>query len=456
MSGTGLECADCFMKFSSAAELANHKEKFCTESEWYDPLMMKASLEAERNIEEGDKKALTFDEVREYLKKRTKNAGDPLIGSLTLDDTKGGFRTNEKHLEALHTHISKQRELEKQEELRQLKIKQQKMRAMKTQEEREVRDLMTELEKAKELELRQRMEKEMVKRELRSLDAIQMKQLEQERRAEIAQLARERNALKHREDDLLNEVKKLETRMEEQEMKFKTQQKAVDQYFEKTKAAGKASTKHEQMQLAQHRGQRAAQLREQRMALMKKQKELMERAEKMNVPVLKTVSKLDIDMNATATASENETREELQQMVERIEASLGADHAKLSRMKDDFKNDVRRQQEEHSVMEAELGRLSQNPHASQDEKFTVKANEILEDNGYPCKGVVLQEDSDGEPFAQIGFARPNGDFGSKVKQMLDLYDKYQVPVEIYGYILNVDPSRINEQRETWKEQFSGN
>ena len=105
-------------------------------------------------------------------------------------------------------------------------------------------------------------------------------------------------------------------------MKFKTQQKAVDQYFEKTKAAGKASTKHEQMQLAQHRGQRAAQLREQRMALMKKQKELMERAEKMNVPVLKTVSKLDIDMNATATASENETREELQQMVERLEASL--------------------------------------------------------------------------------------------------------------------------------------
>lgn len=81
------------------------------------------------------------------------------------------------------------------------------------------------------------------------------------------------------------------------------------------------------------------------------------------------------------------------------------------------------------------------------------ANEILEDNGYPCKGVVLQEDSDGEPFAQIGFARPNGDFGSKVKQMLDLYDKYQVPVEIYGYILNVDPSRINEQRETWMDSF---
>ena len=81
------------------------------------------------------------------------------------------------------------------------------------------------------------------------------------------------------------------------------------------------------------------------------------------------------------------------------------------------------------------------------------ANSILSKHGYPCKGVVLQEDEDGEPFAQIGFARSNGDFGTKVKQMLDLYDKYQVPVEIYGYILNVDPSRIQDQRETWVDSF---
>ena len=376
---SGLECKDCFLKFSTAEELANHKEKFCTESDWYDPLMMKASLQAEKDVEEGEKKALSFDEVRQYLKKRTRNAGDPLIGALALDDIKGGFKNSEKHLETLHMHIAKQRELEKAEELRQLKIKQQKMRAMKTQEEREVRDLMGELEKRKELELRQRMEKEMVKRELRSLDAVQMKQLEQDRRAEIAQLARERNALKNREDDLMGEVKKLESRMQEQELKFRKQQNAVDQYFEKTKAAGKASTKHEQMQLAQHRGQRAAQLKEQRMMLIRKQKELKERANKMNVDVLDTVSRVDVDMNPSATAVENEKRDELQQIVEEVEASLGAGHAKLTRMKADFKNDVRKQQEEHSIIEAQLGRLSHNPHASMDEKFSVKAGEILED-----------------------------------------------------------------------------
>ena len=131
------------------------------------------------------------------------------------------------------------------------------------------------------------------------------------------------------------------------------------------------------MQLAQHRGQRAAQLKEQRMMLIRKQKELKERANKMNVDVLDTVSRVDVDMNPSATAVENEKRDELQQIVEEVEASLGAGHAKLTRMKADFKNDVRKQQEEHSIIEAQLGRLSHNPHASMDEKFSVKAGEIL-------------------------------------------------------------------------------
>ena len=99
----------------------------------------------------------------------------------------------------------------------------------------------------------------------------------------------------------------------------------------------------------------------------------------MNVDVLNTVSRVDVDMNPSATAVENEKRDELQQIVEEVEASLGAGHAKLTRMKADFKNDVRKQQEEHSIIEAQLGRLSHNPHASMDEKFSVKAGEILED-----------------------------------------------------------------------------
>ena len=55
----------------------------------------------------------------------------------------------------------------------------------------------------------------------------------------------------------------------------------------------------------------------------------------------------------------------------------------------------------------------------------------LEENDFPAKGYVLD-------LGQIGFARSDGDFGSKIKQMIDLYDSYQVPVQIFGFILNVE------------------
>ena len=109
------------------------------------------------------------------------------------------------------------------------------------------------------------MEKEMIQRELRNLDAIQLKQVESDRKEEIAKLARER-ALKQREDDLLNEVKKLE---EGTEKKFKEEQKVVSDYFKEAKEKGHTSTKRERLRIAQHRGQRAAELRVQRRNLLK-------------------------------------------------------------------------------------------------------------------------------------------------------------------------------------------
>ena len=74
------------------------------------------------------------------------------------------------------------------------------------------------------------------------------------------------------------------------------------------------------------------------------------------------------------------------------------------------------------------------------------ANQILEENDFPAKGYVLD-------LGQIGFARSDGDFGSKIKQMIDLYDSYQVPVQIFGFILNVDPARIKNQRKAWLKKY---
>ena len=376
-----MECTECFMKFDTPEQLNNHRKKFCQESDWFDPLMMKATLMAEQDIENGDRKALSFDEVRQYLKVRTKGLGDPSVGTLTLDDMRNGFLKNEKDLEILHSDISKQRALEKSEEVRQLKIRQQKMRALKTQEEREVRDLIVELEKRKELELRQRLEKEMVKRELRSLDAVQMKSLEHERKAEIAKLARERGALKHREDDLLAEVKKLEDRMADQELKFRTQQSAVDEYFEKQNLAGRTSTKHEEMQLAQHRGQRAAQLKEQRQNLLEKRKQLRQKALQMNV-VLTPMP------DASDEKVQHAHREELENIVDTVQKNIGKEQARLKQMKIDFRANVRKDQADQNEIEASLGKLSQNPDSQKaSTKFSNYATEIMSDWSLPDQTV---------------------------------------------------------------------
>ena len=192
MSGNGLECLECNLQFASKEELVNHKEKFCVESDWFDPVVMKQTLEAEHAMEVKDRKALTLGEVKDYLKKRTSAANDPHIAGMTLKDMRGEFQKGDKSLEELHQRITRQRHEEKAEELRQLQLRQQQARAEKNKEERELRDLMLNLEKQKESELRKRMEREMIKRELRNLDAVQLKSIEMDRKEEIANLARQR------------------------------------------------------------------------------------------------------------------------------------------------------------------------------------------------------------------------------------------------------------------------
>ena len=96
------------------------------------------------------------------------------------------------------------------------------------------------------------MEREVVKRELRNLDAVQLKSIETERKQEIAQLARERQQLKMREDELLSQVAKLEERIENREKSFRKQKDEVEDYYQKNLNQKKDAHKNEQMQLAQY------------------------------------------------------------------------------------------------------------------------------------------------------------------------------------------------------------
>lgn len=67
-----------------------------------------------------------------------------------------------------------ERQKEKAEEVRALKIKQQKARMQKRQEEEEIKELMQEVESRREAELRARIEREAIKKEIRQLDSVRI------------------------------------------------------------------------------------------------------------------------------------------------------------------------------------------------------------------------------------------------------------------------------------------
>ena len=253
-------CRECNMAFDTPESLQNHKANFCVDSDWVDPEVMKRQLEQEEQGLGNEKgRDLSFDEVKQYLKRRAtgEETGYDRVGGKTISNLRETFAKNGDGLEEMHRLVMQQRAGEKAEELRKLKIRQQKIRAQRNQDEREIRDLMRDLEKRKEVELRARMEREVVKRELRNLDAVQLKSIESERKQEIAQLAREREQLKMREDELLAEVAKLEDRITNREKSFKQQQDQVEDYYLKNLNQKKDAHKNEQMQLAQYRGQRS-------------------------------------------------------------------------------------------------------------------------------------------------------------------------------------------------------
>jgi len=359
-------CRECNMSFDTPDSLANHKAHFCVDSDWVDPEVMKRQLETEeQGLGADGGRELSFDEVKSYLKRRAtgEETGYDRIGGKTIESLRETFAKNGNGLEEMHRLVMQQRASEKAEELRKLKIRQQKIRAQRNQDEREIRDLMRDLEKRKEVELRARMEREVVKRELRNLDAVQLKSIESERKQEIAQLARESEQLKMREDELMSEVAKLEDRIQNREKSFKQQQDQVEDYYTKNLNQKKDAHKNEQMQLAQYRGQRAARLKAQRQKLENDRAKLEEEMSKVNQEVARkhgpksgvsSGSSLLVGFEATQGGDE---KEELTKMVEHIQSSLGAETVRLKKLKQEHQQLVQDDQAQQLELDSQLAEI---------------------------------------------------------------------------------------------------
>ena len=225
---------------------------------------------------------LSFEEVRQYLKGRGENVGDGdisiltgndrarNIGEITLGDLRKELHQDEEQLHRLKQELASKREKEKVEELRNLKVSQQKMRARQRAEEKEIHDLILDLEKRKEKELRLRMQQEKIKAELQRIDQVRLGSLEVERKRELEALAKQKQAIEAKEAALMRDIDMLEKRISEQERDFREKFKKVDEAYQSSqqKAKNEKDHKQQQIKLALARGERAAMLKLQKERLL--------------------------------------------------------------------------------------------------------------------------------------------------------------------------------------------
>ena len=322
------------MTFSTEEEFANHRTKFCVNSDYYDPAILQNTLTKQSKNNNGGT-VMSFEDVRQYLKGRGLDEEDTRVGKMSLDGIRVQFRENEMEMDRLRKQITMRRESEKAEELRRLKIKQQKLRARKNQEETEIRDLMKKLEKRKEGELRARLERERVKRELQEIDQSRLGMLEQERKRELAGLAKEREALAAREEELTKEIRLLEDNIRAQEEGFRQQQQKIEDVWKTGAMKKRSDQKQEQLALAQARGERAAALAAERGKLHAERDKLVSRL--MKVDPGGGAGSISGAGGAISTSIQ-EGPDTVSVLVDRVNAKLKDDELALEQMKAEHQN----------------------------------------------------------------------------------------------------------------------
>jgi hypothetical protein len=111
------------------------------------------------------------------------------------------------------------------DELLEYKNRKQVLRMQQKQDEDAMVELMQELEQRKEKELRARIEKEEIARNIKNLERRQLTDVEIEKRRDLEKLASERENLRMREDQMMDDIKDLEKNLIDKEKQFRQVQR---------------------------------------------------------------------------------------------------------------------------------------------------------------------------------------------------------------------------------------
>lgn len=279
-----LECSNCGMKFETKAQLANHMKKFCKDSEYGSLSTLQQKLEG-NNLGKNNSftaQNLSMDSIRAFVNGNSKALLDDRTGQVSLNELRNRVQADELEFENAKKKYVMQREQELKQEIDSYKLNKEKARGMRQAEEAALMDIMRELEQRREAEMRARFEKEQISHALRDLEKTKLTALEHEKKREIHKLAGEREALRLKEEELMNEIQTLQDQLEGQELLWKEQRDKINTVASGVKVGKNLEViQKRQAELAKERGEQVAGLKVRKEMLEHERKRIMDDLEKV-------------------------------------------------------------------------------------------------------------------------------------------------------------------------------
>lgn len=194
---------------------------------------------------------------------------------MSLGEVKDYFDNKNKILDNKNIYDQKKKGMDYKDDIQALKNKKHLLRLQKEDTDQEVIELLKELERAKEKDLRAEIDKEEIKQAMKDMDHTALTHADRQKRRELEKLSSERENLRMREQQMIDDIKQMEQEMVKKEKKFRQEADEVrkqnnDDIF------AVDEIKRKQLDMAKERGDVVVKLQHKRTQLEKERERIME------------------------------------------------------------------------------------------------------------------------------------------------------------------------------------
>jgi DNA repair exonuclease SbcCD ATPase subunit len=195
---------------------------------------------------------------------------------MNLDDLRNYFHSDNETFEELSKQALRAKERELKDEVEEFKREKNELRLARLEQDRQLEDLMKELEMRRDREMRARIEKNQIQHALQEVQKNKITAQERDKRRELERLAAEREALALKEEQVIQDIRDLEAKMALKEEQIRLDKQRMIDKLTDINNPHKNTHRYREMQLAKERGEMIANIQNRRDTLEKDRVRIMD------------------------------------------------------------------------------------------------------------------------------------------------------------------------------------